>query len=49
MPTVSIALIKQSNKMLASGTRKTVTARSSKLSSDAINSLMKKAYERLAR
>lgn len=49
MPNVSIALIKQSNRMLASGAKKAITARSSKLSQDTINSLMKKAFGRLAR
>ena len=49
MPNVSIALIKQSNKILSSGVKKIVTARSSKLSQDAINGLMKKAFVRLSR
>lgn len=49
MSNVSIALIKESNKMLSSTARKAVAARSSKLSSDNINNLMKKAFDRLAR
>jgi hypothetical protein len=49
MPNVSIALIKESNRILSSAAKKSVTARSSKLSQDTINSLMKKAFVRLTR
>lgn len=49
MSNVSIALIKESNKLLSAAAKKTVAARSSKLSSDNINNLMKKAFDRLAR
>ncbi|HCI1891365.1 TPA: hypothetical protein NOS95_001919 [Pseudomonas aeruginosa] len=49
MSNVSIALIKESNKMLSASAKKVVAARSSKLSSDTINSMMKKAFNRLSR
>ncbi|WP_158659569.1 hypothetical protein [Pseudomonas sp. PONIH3] len=49
MPKVSIAMIKESNKMLSSFSSKKVTARTSNMSKEVINSIMKKAYERLAR
>lgn len=49
MPDVSIAIIKESNKRLSSNGRKDVIPRSSKLSKDTINAMMKRAYERLIR
>ena len=49
MPNVSIALVKESNKRLSSPARKDVIARSSKLSKETLNDMMKRAYERLSR
>lgn len=49
MPNVSIALIKESNKMLRASAKKAVVDRSSKLSPETINDMMKKAFNRLAR
>jgi CRISPR/Cas system-associated protein Csm6 len=49
MPTVSIALVKESNRRLSAELNNTVVARSSKLSQEAINTLMKKAFLRLTR
>jgi len=49
MPNVSIALVKESNKRLSSTSKKDVVARSSKLSKETINDMMKRAYERLSR
>lgn len=49
MPYVSIALVKESNKRLSSTAKKDVVARSSKLSKETINGMMKRAYERLSR
>jgi hypothetical protein len=49
MPNVSIALVKESNRLLTSAAKKTVAARSSKLSQETINNLMKKAFMRLSR
>nr|WP_314490846.1 hypothetical protein [uncultured Pseudomonas sp.] len=49
MHNVSIALIKESNKMLSTSAKKSVATRSSKLSADTINNLMKKAFNRLSR
>lgn len=49
MHKVSIALIRESNKMLSSVSSKKVTERTSNLTKEAINTLMKKAYERLGR
>lgn len=49
MPNVSIALVKESNKRLSSPAKKDVVARSSKLSKETINDMMKRAYERLSR
>ena len=48
MPTVSIALIKESNKRLASSSKRAVADRSSKLSREMLNEMMKRAFERLA-
>ncbi|MBS9759841.1 MULTISPECIES: hypothetical protein [Pseudomonas] len=48
MPNVSIALIKQSNKLLSNGAKKPAATRSSKLSHNAINGLMQKAFGRLS-
>jgi hypothetical protein len=45
----SMAMIKEINKVLYSTSSKKVTARTSNLSKEAINMLMKKAYERLGR
>lgn len=49
MPNVSIALVKESNKRLSSTTKREVVARSSQLSKETINDMMKRAYERLSR
>lgn len=49
MPDVSIALIKESNKRLSTSGRTPLTTRSSRLSKEAINAMMKRAYERLSR
>jgi ribonuclease I len=49
MPDVSIALVRESNKRLSSSAKKEVLARSSKLSKETINAMMKRAYERLSR
>lgn len=49
MPNVSIAQIRESNRLLSSATKKTVEARSSRLSQEAINTLLKKAFISLTR
>lgn len=49
MPNVSIALIKEINKQLASATSRNVTPRSAGLSQETINAMMKKAYDRMTR
>ncbi|MGY2199270.1 hypothetical protein [Pseudomonas gingeri] len=49
MPNVSIALVKEINKRLASPASRNVAARSSRLSQQAINAMLKKAYDRLNR
>ncbi len=49
MPNVSIALIKESNRMLSTRAKKAVADRSSKLSPETINNMMRKAFSRLSR
>ncbi|WPO99408.1 hypothetical protein SFA35_22860 [Pseudomonas sp. HR96] len=49
MPLVSIALVRESNKRLSSADRKSLVAWSAHLTKDAINQMMKRAYERLTR
>lgn len=47
MPTVSIALIRESNRLLSTAAKQNVVARSAKLSQEAINQLMQQAFLRL--
>jgi hypothetical protein len=49
MPNVSISLILESNKFLLAPRKKIVPARSSKISADIINAMMKKASNQLSR
>jgi hypothetical protein len=49
MPDVSIALIRESNRLLSAAAKKPVVPRSSILSQEAINTLMRRAFISLTR